>query len=234
VTPEPGPRPRLWLVTVLVALVIIYGSLYPFEFRIPLSGLGPVGAFLASIGQRPGRGDTLANILLYMPLGFSLSLCFRRGQRRSGTFILVISIGSLMSLSVELAQYYIPGRVTSFNDLATNTLGMVLGSFAASVVGAGFRMPFIDDVAARPAPALLVLAWLAYRLYPYVPTIDLHKYWNALKPIVLTPSLTGYELCRQTATWLTVYALLEAIVRRRRSAVSRPRYSRSSCCAPRC
>ena len=39
---------------------------------------------------------------------------------------------------------------------------MVLGSFAAIVVGAGFRMPFIGDVAARPAPTLLVLAWLAY------------------------------------------------------------------------
>ena len=136
-----------------------------------------------------------------------------------------------MSLSMELAQYYVPGRVTSFSDLATNTLGMVLGSFAAIVVGAGFRMPFIGDVAARPAPSLLVLAWLAYRLYPYVPTIDLHKYWNALKPIVLTPSLTGYDLFRQTAIWLTVYALIEAIMRRRRSAVMAPLFAIAVLCA---
>jgi VanZ family protein len=229
VTPE--ARPRLWLVTVLVAAVIVYGSLYPFEFRIPPSGLGPVGTFLASIGQRPGRGDALANILLYLPLGFFLSLCLRRGPRHSGTLVLAIAISSLMSLSMELAQYYIPGRVTSFNDLATNTLGMVLGSFAAIVVGAGFRMPFIGDVADRPAPSLLVLAWLAYRLYPYVPTIDLHKYWNALKPIVLTPSLTGYDLCRQTAIWLTVYALIEAIVLRRRSAVMAPLFAIVVLCA---
>ena len=32
-----------------------------------------------------------------------------------------------MSLSMELAQYYVPGRVTSFSDLATNTLGMAAG-----------------------------------------------------------------------------------------------------------
>jgi hypothetical protein len=34
--------------------------------------------------------------------------------------------------------------------------------------------------------------------------IDLHKYCNALKPIVLTPSLIGYDLFRQTAIWLAV------------------------------
>jgi VanZ family protein len=231
VTPEPGPQPRLWLVAVLVASVIVYGSLYPFEFRLPRGGIGPVGTFLASIGQRPGRGDALANILLYMPFGFFLSLCFWRGPLHSGTFVLAIAIGSLMSLSMELAQYYIPGRVTSLSDLVTNTLGMVLGSFAAIVVGAGYRMQFIGDVADRPAPSLLVLAWLAYRLYPYVPTIDLHKYWNALKPIVLTPSLTGYDLCRQTAIWLTVYALVEAVVRRRRSAVMAPLFAIVALCA---
>ena len=44
-----------------------------------------------------------------------------------------------MSLGLELARSYIPGRVTSFSDLATNTLGMVLGGFAAIVVGAGFQ-----------------------------------------------------------------------------------------------
>jgi VanZ family protein len=231
VTPEPGPQPRLWLVTVLVAAVIVYGSLYPFEFRIPRNGIGPVATFLASIGQRPGRGDALANILLYMPFGCLISLCLRRGSRRRGTVVLAVAIGSLLSLGMELTQYYIPGRVTSFSDLATNTLGMVLGSIAAIAVGAGFRMPFIGDVAARPIPALLVLTWLAYRLYPYVPTIDLHKYWNALKPIVLSPSLTGYDLFRQTAIWLTVYALIEATVRRRRSAVLAPLFAIAVLCA---
>ena len=221
----PEARPRLWLVTAIVASVIVYGSLYPFEFRIPGSGIGPLATFLASIGQRPGRGDALANILLYTPLGCFLSLCFRRGPRHSGTLVLAVAIGGLMSLGLELAQDDIPGRVTSFSDLATNTLGMVLGSFAAIVVGAGFRVPFIGDVAARPVPTLLVASWLAYRLFPYVPMIDLHKYWNALKPLVLTPSLTGYDLFRQTAIWLTVYALIEAIVRRRRSAVMAPLFA---------
>ena len=58
-----------------------------------------------------------------MPFGFFLSLGFRRGARHSGTLVLAIAIGGLMSLSLEFAQYYVPGRVTSFSDVATNTLG---------------------------------------------------------------------------------------------------------------
>ena len=83
----------------------------------------------------------------------------------------------------------------------------------------------IGKVSARPIPTLLLIAWLAYRMYPYVPTIDLHKYWNPLKPIVLTPSLTGYDLFRQTANWLAVYALIEACVRRQQSAFLAPLFA---------
>ncbi len=40
----------------------------------------------------------------------------------------------------------------------------------------------------------LLFAWVAWRLYPYVPTIDLHKYWNSLKPIVLYPEIGAYNV----------------------------------------
>jgi hypothetical protein len=69
----------------------------------------------------------------------------------------------------------------------------------------------IDQVAANRVPSLLLLAWAAYRLYPFVPTIDLHKYWNTVKPIILTPQLLPYDLFRHTAIWLTVYALIARI-----------------------
>ena len=52
-----------------------------------------------------------------------------------------------------------------------------------------------------------------YRLYPYVPTIDLHKYWDALKPVVFHPRPTGYDLFRYTAIWLTIGSLIESVRR---------------------
>ena len=229
--PTVGRQPWLWTVTLLMAAVIIYGSLYPFGFRIPPRGPGPVMTFLASIGQRPGRGDALANVLLYMPIGFFFVLGLHRGTRHGSTLFFATLIGGLMSLTMELAQYYVPGRDTSFNDFATNTLGTLLGGLAAIALGGRFRLPLVGEVSARPIPTLLVLSWLAYRLYPYVPTIDLHKYWKALKPVVLTPSLTGYDLFRQAAIWLTICALIEAIVRRRPAVFLVPLFVIAVLCA---
>jgi VanZ family protein len=220
--PAPMPRAKIWLVTVLMAAVILYGSLYPFAFRVPSQDIGPVATFLASIGQRPGRGDALANILLYMPFGFFFLLGCRRDSPQHLGLVLATAAGALLSLCIELTQYYDASRVTSFSDFYTNTVGTLLGALAANAVGARFRLPFIGEAAARPIPALLLLAWLAYRMYPYVPTINPHKYWNALKPVILAPSLMRYDLFRQAAIWLTVYALIEACVRRRRSALLAP------------
>ena len=215
--PRYHSRSHTWLVAVLMAGVILYGSFYPFDLRIPPSGIGPVATFIASIGDRPGRGDFIANILLYLPFGFFFVLSFTATRRRTAVPLAVLC-GALISLPVELTQYYDAGRVTAFSDFYTNVLGSLLGALAALVIGARFRIPYVGEVTAQPIPTLLIIAWLAYRLYPYVPTIDLHKYWNALKPIVLTPSLVPYDLFRETAIWLCLYALIEAIVGRRRSA----------------
>jgi VanZ family protein len=210
---EPAPRSKIWLVALIMAVFIVYGSLYPFDFRIPPGGAGPIAVFLASWNARPGRGDFLANILLYSPFGFFCLL----GPRRIGsarTFFLAVLAGGLLSLCMELTQYYDFGRDTEATDFYANTLGTFLGALAGLVAGRAFHVPLTGGVAVRPV--LLISAWVSYRLYPYVPTIDLHKYWNALKPVVLTPSLTAYDLFRQTAIWLTLCALIDAAVRGRR------------------
>jgi hypothetical protein len=43
---------KIRLGTIIVATVIIYGSLYPFEFRVPPHDIGPVVTFLASIREQ--------------------------------------------------------------------------------------------------------------------------------------------------------------------------------------
>ncbi|HME26236.1 MAG TPA: VanZ family protein [Acetobacteraceae bacterium] len=225
--PKSASQARLWLVTVVMAAVIVYGSLYPFEFRIPPNGIGPWATLIASVWDRPSHSDVVANVLLYMPFGFFFLL----SSRKYRVLVLATVTGGLMSLCMELTQYYDAGRVTNFSDLVTNTLGTLLGGLGAMAAGASFRLPLVGEVPARPVPALLIISWLAYRLYPYVPAINPHKYWNALKPIVLAPSLDGYDLFRQTAIWLTVYALLEAIVRRRQSAFVAPLFAIAVMCA---
>jgi Concanavalin A-like lectin/glucanases superfamily/VanZ like family len=68
--------------------------------------------------------DVLANILLFAPLGMALLLRGVGGGRG-----LMLSTG--LSLTVEVAQLWIPGRDSAFTDVASNTLGAAVGIAAA-------------------------------------------------------------------------------------------------------
>ena len=219
----PTPRPAWWLIATLVTAFIVYGSLYPLIFRVPAHGPGALATFIASIGERPKRGDTLVNIALYLPFGFFFGLAL--GLRRSAVLAFTTCLGALLSFAMEIAQYFVLWRYTSFNDVVTNALGSFLGALAATTVRPWFRLPFAGDVVARPIPSLLLLSWLAFRLYPYVPTNNLHKYWYALRPVVEASSLDWQDLVRQTAIWLVIYVLIEAIVRWRATTLLAPMFA---------
>jgi len=205
------------IATALVIGVIVYGSLYPFTFRWPIESLGPaVRALLDSWRETPSRGDAIANVLFYMPFGFFAILAIRNGVGRLPRIALVVTGGALLSICMELAQYYDEGRVTSATDVYANVIGVALGALGGSLTGRNFHWPLLREIAANRVPMLLLSAWVGYRLFPYVPTIDLHKYWNALRPVILHPALTGYDLFRYTAIWLAIGSLIEAIAGRRR------------------
>ena len=164
-----------------------------------------------------GRGDVVANVLLYMPLGCFGILSLPR-RMSIGLRILLIAIGgTILSLSMELIQYYDAGRVTAADDIYTNLLGTIVGGIGGIYLYRNWRVPLIPSISAKPIPAALIAAWVGYRLYPYVPTIDLHKYWNALKPVILYPTVAFADLFRHTTVWLTIFALISALVGPRRS-----------------
>jgi len=221
-TPSSSRSRNYAIITAIMAIVIVYGSLYPFDFSLPADGRGPVRTLLDSWANRPSRGDFLANILLYMPLGFFGTLSFSRRVGFWRRLVIVTASGSLLSLTMELTQYYDGGRDTEATDLYANTIGTVIGAPVAFLFSARLSFPLSPEIVARPVPALLIAAWAGYRFYPYVPTIDLHKYWHALRPVILDPIPAAYPLYRHTSIWLTLFALLEAIAGRRRSALLAP------------
>lgn len=218
--PHSSRRSRGWaIVTAIVVMVIIYGSLYPFEFSVPAGGRGPFDALINSWATRPAASDFLANILLYMPLGCFAVLSFPRNVSLWLRLPVVIAAGALLSATMELTQYYDIGRDTAATDLYANTIGTLIGAPVAILFSGRLRVPLLQAIAARPVPILLIATWAGYRLYPFVPTIDLHKYWHALKPAVLDPVPAPAALYRHVSIWLTLFALIEAIFGARRSAV---------------
>lgn len=63
-----------------------------------------------------------ANIAMFLPIGLFFLLLF--GRRR---WWLAIGIPFLMTLSIETAQIWIPGRVSDIRDVISNTTGAIIG-----------------------------------------------------------------------------------------------------------
>jgi len=208
---------RVAVVATIIIGVIIYGSLFPFDFRTPAGTDGPLSKLIKTWDVVPGRGNLIANVLLYAPLGF-FGFLIPRTRGNPNLRLLVATLGGLvLSVTLELIQFYDAGRITHLADVYANTIGTAIGAVCARVFGADIQWPFIREMGAKPVPALLLMTWFGDRLFPFVPTINLHKYWDALKPVFLTPSLPVYDFVRYTAMWLTVCALIEAIAERNRS-----------------
>jgi hypothetical protein len=88
----------------IIVAVILYGSLYPFTFYHPEGGVGPLKHLVRSWAEKPGRGDFIANIFLYLPLGFFLSLAAAGSGRTLPRILLATLAGGALSTTMELTQ----------------------------------------------------------------------------------------------------------------------------------
>ena len=96
-------------------------------------------------------------------------------------------------------------------DVYANTIGSSLGAGAGIALGGAFRWPLLGELGDNLAPATLIAAWMGYRLYPYVPTINLHKYWHTIRPLIHAPSLPPGDLLRFAIVWLCLASVVEHI-----------------------
>jgi hypothetical protein len=124
---------RFAILTAAAVVTILFVCLYPFRFSIRHGDLNAIGALIGSWAQPPEPIDFILNIALYAPLGvfgaLSLSPRSRRPWRRVA---IVTTSAALLSIAIELTQYFDATRYTAASDVYANTLGAFLG--AAGVV----------------------------------------------------------------------------------------------------
>ncbi len=115
---------RLGLFLLAYALLVLYGSLYPFHWR-DVATWSP--RFLgAPLPHFITRTDLATNLLVYLPLGYALTLYLAHRRRHMILLGTVICLG--YSLTLESAQVLLPGRTASNLDIALNGLGAWLGA----------------------------------------------------------------------------------------------------------
>ncbi|PKO90320.1 MAG: teicoplanin resistance protein VanZ [Betaproteobacteria bacterium HGW-Betaproteobacteria-10] len=114
--------------------LVVYASLHPFSgWRT--TGISPL-AFLDGGWPRYWTAfDLLANVAVYLPLGFFLTLALKGLPGRFSPLVLAVLLAAGVSFSMETLQNWLPSRVPSNLDLACNTLGGLLGAGLAQMLG---------------------------------------------------------------------------------------------------
>lgn len=134
--PHPGRGPILlsrYLALAWVGLVV-YASLHPFAGWRD-TGVSPM-AFLEGGWPRYWTVfDLAANVAVYLPLGFFLTLALSSLPWRFSAPILAVLLSGGVSFGLETVQTWLPSRVPSNLDLVCNTLGGLFGALWAQHVG---------------------------------------------------------------------------------------------------
>ncbi|MCC6927975.1 MAG: VanZ family protein [Gemmatimonadaceae bacterium] len=115
---DTGARLGLALLAYMMGVTLII-TLLPFHFDWPTRW---------RVMFTGGVIDVVANVLLFLPLGFLFQLARREGFRHS-TFT-VLWVAALLSMAIESAQLFEAERYTSVLDVATNAGGAWLGAIA--------------------------------------------------------------------------------------------------------
>lgn len=204
--PPAHQEARFALITLAVLAVIVYGSLYPFEFYARGSLRDAVAFLLSTSVGSADRGDVISNILLYLPFGLFASRTLRR-LPPAGRFLLVAAAGGALTVSIELTQFWDLTRAPELSDVASNFLGTVLGAAAEFVL----RPQLFPRMKWRPFTMLLFASAIGAWLSPFFPALRPAHYVRALHLLSADVPFEAEVIFKYAAVWLAAAALIDAL-----------------------
>ena len=160
-----------WLV---YALLLIYGSLYPFtDWYWPSEHLEEF--LFKSLPRYYTRFDLLVNLLAYAPFGFFTLLALYPRLRSNLALIITLLLSGILSIALESIQGFLAWRIASNLDVLMNTLGALLGALLAlPACTLLLRYPQIRQWRKSwfsheaSLGCVLLGLWLAAQIYPQV------------------------------------------------------------------
>ena len=138
----PDTRARLGVALLAYMLAVTFiVTLLPFRFAWP-------SAWRVLVFGPPV--DILANVLLFVPLGFLFRLARPRARRL--TVLSAVAAGALVSVAIEAVQFFEATRSSSLADVAANAIGAGVGALA------------FERIASLPRLGGRLIGWLALEL----------------------------------------------------------------------
>jgi VanZ like family len=177
---------RLLLISVLFILLC---TLFPFQFSSR-----SFTELLGGFEQRLDVQDFLLNIVLFLPLGMSLSGLL--SQKRWKKLLLILGICAGLSISVELLQLFLPGRNPNLLDVISNSLGGILGYLSQPRFGKKLGAYFQRIAHFQPPMKWLLAAFLGYFAMALSIIMALSSpsslaNWDTAMPLLLGNEKTG-------------------------------------------
>ncbi len=242
--PMPGAPANPGLIYLILLAIyfgfVVYGSLVPLEFRyVPFEQAVRIFRKIPylHIGIQ-SRSDLVANFLLFIPLTFfAMGALTRENRRRAKPLIALATAAAaaMISVSVEFAQIYFPGRTTSQNDIFAETAGGIAGIVLWFCFGGRItrwaRSLWAEQAKDRLAVKILtgyVVLLIIYQMLPFELTISLvevyHK-WKAsgvnIFPFCDPGGVAAYTIVSKVAVMIPTGYLLMLLQRRRRYRIYR-------------
>ena len=163
-SPPPTPQrasPLARAALLAYAVLVLYSGLSPWSGWRDL-GVSPWAFLDAPAPRHLTRFDLIVNVLGYLPLGVLAVLALHPRLRGVAAVLVATAGGVVLAGTIEALQTYLPARVPSNIDLATNSAGALLGAllaapFTSSLVDRGRLMQLRTRWFRRDASFLLVV-----------------------------------------------------------------------------
>jgi len=209
----------LYRLFLIVVALIVYGSLYPWDFHSAQLAASPLWILLHSWPTQFDRftaRDTAINLVIYTPVGVLGLLALRQHFRTAFAVIATLLLGLVLSSSIEMIQLFDDSRYCSGFDVVCNVSGTLLG-VAGGFVYQRWLKRFLARVETakllHPSSALLLFyVWLGYQGFPLFPALSRTKLGEKLYILFAAVSISPLETFTYFVEWLIVARLLESVL----------------------
>lgn len=190
-----------------VAGLIVYGSLFPFNFQTTVVGGEALAALWPPQPLSMSRGDVLANTVPFLPLGMIVALIV--GQARVGWGLLLLALAAtwMLAISLQLAQILLPVRIAALNDAVWNGVGIAIGGVIGALMAKRGLLSQSQRDTIISAPTILIVTWVGLKLMPLIPTLEMADIRASLLPLVGEPDLALGEIAIHCVGWLIAFYL---------------------------
>jgi VanZ family protein len=209
----------LYRTFLIVIALIVYGSLYPWEFHSSPLAANALWVLLHSWPKSIDRFlvfDIALNVSIYIPVGLFGLLALRQNVRTVFAVTMTVLFALALSSGIEMAQLFDDGRDCTASDVICNVSGAVFG-VALGFLYQNWLRRFLARAETskflHPSGAVLLFyTWLAYQAFPLFPALSRTRLAEKFRDLFAQLSVSPLETFTYFVEWLVVAQLLESVL----------------------